>query len=203
MNYPSFFDDIPAITVYDPLAGFLGATAGGIIEYRYLDAVKLAGHSCPTVASAYWMTRLGLKALYGDELPSRGGVRAEFSEQRDAGVTGVVASVVQLLTGAAGDEGFKGLSGIFFRNGLMAFGMSGDRQIRLVQRETLSRVDISADLSKIPAPRELHMLMRRCLSGEADSAENMQFRELWQERVRCLILDHGEDPDVFNVVHAR
>lgn len=203
MNYPSFFDDIPWITVYDPLAGFLGTTANGLIEYRYLDAAKLAGHSCPTVASAYWMTRLALKALYGDELPSRGGVRVEFAERRDAGVTGVMGSVVQLLTGAAGDEGFKGLSGIFFRNGLMAFGMGGDRQIRFTQRESMSRVDVTVDLSKIPMPRELPVLMQRCLSGGADEAENLQFRTLWQERVRCLIQDHGEDPDVFKVIQCR
>ncbi len=203
MNYPSFFDDIPGITMYDPLAGFLGTTTDGLIEYRYLDAVKLAGHSCPTVASAYWSTRLALKSLYGDEIPGRGGVRVEFAEARDAGVTGVMGGVVQLLTGAAGDEGFKGLSGIFFRNGLMAFGVGGDRQIRFTQRESMSRVDVTVDLSKIPMPRELPVLMQRCLSGEADGAENLQFRTLWQERVRSLILDHGEDPDVFKLVQGR
>ena len=55
MQYPAFFDDIPRLTVYDPLAGFLGSTLGGIIEYSYVDAVKLTGHSCPTVASSYWI----------------------------------------------------------------------------------------------------------------------------------------------------
>lgn len=33
--------------MYDPLAEFLGAAEGGLIEYGYADAVKLAGHSCP------------------------------------------------------------------------------------------------------------------------------------------------------------
>ena len=42
MQYPAFFDNIPSIAVYDPLAGFLGATKNGIIEYHYLDAVNLA-----------------------------------------------------------------------------------------------------------------------------------------------------------------
>ena len=49
MEYPEFFNDVPGIVVCDPLAGFLGATKDGLIEYRYIDAVKLAGHSCPTV----------------------------------------------------------------------------------------------------------------------------------------------------------
>ncbi len=52
MNHPDFFDEVPRISLYDPLAEFLGATEGGILEYGYFDAVRLAGHSCPTVALA-------------------------------------------------------------------------------------------------------------------------------------------------------
>ena len=43
MRYPEFFDNAPSITMFDPLAKFLGAAEGGILEYRYLDAVKAAG----------------------------------------------------------------------------------------------------------------------------------------------------------------
>jgi len=53
MKYPSFIDVVPKIKLYDPLAEFLGAIDDGIVEYIYFDAIKLAGHSCPTVASAY------------------------------------------------------------------------------------------------------------------------------------------------------
>mgnify|MGYP001305622219 CR=1 FL=1 len=203
MHYPAFFDDIPYITVYDPLAGFLGATTGGIIEYRYLDAVKLAGHSCPTVASAYWVSRLALRALYSDELPCRGGVRVEFSDSRESGTTGVMAHIVQLLTGASGDEGFKGLSGVFYRNGLMTFGVDGLRQIRFTQRETLRRVNVSIDLSKVPVSRELRALMNQCLGGNVDLETSQLFGDLWQDRVRRLILEHGEDREVFSVVQGR
>lgn len=73
MQYPAFYDDIPRLTVYDPLAGFLGSTLGGVIDYNYVDVVKLTGHSCPTVASAYWMTYLAIRCLYGSELPCREG----------------------------------------------------------------------------------------------------------------------------------
>lgn len=62
MQFPDFFEAAPRITVRDPLARFLGAAEDGIIEYRYADAVRLAGHSCPTVASAYLMTRAALGA---------------------------------------------------------------------------------------------------------------------------------------------
>lgn len=52
MQYPAFFDEVEPIVLYDPLAEFLGAATAGRVEYTYLDAVKLAGHSCPTVAGA-------------------------------------------------------------------------------------------------------------------------------------------------------
>jgi len=65
MQFPDFFASAPVIRMHDPLAEFLGAAKDGIIEYRYADAVRFAGHSCPTVASAFLMTRAALAALYG------------------------------------------------------------------------------------------------------------------------------------------
>ena len=76
---PSFFDDAPTITVQDALADFLGAAENGILTYRYADAVRLCGHSCPTVAGAYLMVVKGLKALYGAELPQRGDIEALYA----------------------------------------------------------------------------------------------------------------------------
>lgn len=103
----------------DPLADFLGAADGGVIEYCYADAVRLAGHSCPTVASAYLMTRAALRALYADALPERGGIRVELRDERVAGVAGVIANVASLVSGATQDTGFKGIGGRFDRRGLL------------------------------------------------------------------------------------
>lgn len=100
MTYPTFFDEVPTITLHDPLAEILGAATGGLITYGYADAVKLAGHSCPTVAGAYLMTSKALGALYPDSVPERGGIRVEFSAAQADGVTAAVAG---LLTGAAGE----------------------------------------------------------------------------------------------------
>jgi len=47
MRVPAFFYDVPEVTVQDPLARLLGAAEHGRIEYGYVDAVRLAGHSCP------------------------------------------------------------------------------------------------------------------------------------------------------------
>lgn len=67
MSFPAFFAQVPSIILRDRLAEFLGAAADGLIEYRYADAVRLAGHSCPTVAGSYLLSHRALRALYGDE----------------------------------------------------------------------------------------------------------------------------------------
>ena len=40
MSLPTFFARIPGITLRDPLAELLGAAEGGLIDYRFADAVK-------------------------------------------------------------------------------------------------------------------------------------------------------------------
>lgn len=56
MQAPALYDVVPTIFVVTPLADALGAVEDGLIEYHYVDAVKLAGHSCLTVAGAWLMT---------------------------------------------------------------------------------------------------------------------------------------------------
>jgi hypothetical protein len=72
MSHPAFFDEVKSITLRDPLAEILGAASDGMMRYSYLDAVKLAGHSCPTVAGAYLMTLKALEKLYPDSVAERG-----------------------------------------------------------------------------------------------------------------------------------
>lgn len=52
MSFAEFFYAVPRVTLQDPLAEVLGRRRGAI-EYGYADAVRLAGHSCPTVAGTY------------------------------------------------------------------------------------------------------------------------------------------------------
>ena len=108
-RFPEFFDRAPQLLMRDPLAQFLGATPDGVMAYRYQDAVKLAGHSCPTVAGAYLMVVKGLAALYGSDIPERGGIEVLMRDGRDEGTTGVIANVAMLLTGAAPETGFAGV----------------------------------------------------------------------------------------------
>lgn len=200
MEYPDFFDSIPRIRMHDSLAALLGAVGDGIIEYSYIDAVKLAGHSCPTVASAYWMTHQALQALYGEHLPERGSIRVEFREDHRSGVTGVVANVVSMLTGATHDTGFKGLAGQFDRRNLLFFAADVPLEIRFTRLDSGAQVDVAANVRLIPGNPEVSTLMQRGLAGEASVVELQRFGALWQERVRRILLDHGDDPEVF-VVH--
>lgn len=197
MQFPDFYAAAPVIRMRDPLAEFLGAAAGGIIDYRYEDAVRLAGHSCPTVAAAFLMTRAALAALYGEDLPVRGEIRVDLREARDAGVAGVVASIATLVTGATADSGFRGLAGRFNRRDKLFFGralVAGE--LRFTRLDSNVAVEVAADLARAPGDPRTAVLMQRCLAGQAGGAEQEQFCALWQDRVRRLLLEHADDPAV-------
>lgn len=199
METPDFFAAVPRIRLRDPLAAFLGAAAGGVLEYAYVDAVKLAGHSCPTVASAYWLTRQALCALYGDDLPERGAVRVDLAADIGDGVAGVVANVASLLTGAAGVGGFKGLGGRFERRNLLHFATNVPLELRYSRLDGRGQVDAAARVNRVPASPELGPLLQRCLADAADATERRELGRLWQDWVRRLLLEHAEDPEVFVV----
>jgi len=199
MRHPDFFDAVPPIRMRDPLAGLLGAAADGIIEYRYLDAVKLAGHSCPTVAAAWQLTRRALAALYGEAVPERGAVRVEMRGERADGVVGVIANVAALVTGASGDTGFKGIAGHFDRRNLLAYGVELPEEMRFVRTDTGAAVDAVADVRRVPGDPSMMPLLQRWVAGAATAEEARRFGELWQARVRALLLEHGDDDAVFTV----
>jgi formylmethanofuran dehydrogenase subunit E len=202
MQYPAFYDLAPSIAVTDPLAAFLGATEQGIIEYRYIDAVKLTGHSCPTVASVYLLTLLAIRKLYPDSIPERGNIRVEFNKRLDEGVTGVIANVAALLTGAASNEGFKGISGAFDRRDKLFFAVDIDANLRFTRLDNGRAVDASVDMSSVPASPRVMQLLSKCRAGNASSEESSEFKQLWQDRVRRLLLKHVDDKQVFSVVVA-
>jgi hypothetical protein len=154
------------------------------------------------VAGAYGLTRLALGALYGASLAERGGVQVTLRDEASTGVAGVVASVVSLLTGACADTGFKGLAGRFERRGLLAFGVEQAWELRFARRDGGARVDAAVNLRAVPADPQMMPLMQRCLAGTADEEETRLFRSLWQDRVRRILLEHGDDPEVFVIRHT-
>lgn len=198
-NFPDFFNQAPTVTVRDPLAHFLGTARDGVMEYRYIDAVRLAGHSCPTVAGTWLMTLHGLRALYGDVLPIRGEIEVYMADARDVGTTGVMATVVQLVTGAAPETGFHGIAGRFGRNNLLHFDQPVQGIFGLRRNDTGAAVQIALDASVVPWPDEMRTLLPKAASGQANAPELQRFGELWQDRVRKMLLDHADDTTMVQV----
>ncbi|WP_456401558.1 FmdE family protein [Hydrogenimonas sp.] len=199
MNYPQFFDDVDPIETYDPLAETLGAVADGRIRYDYLDMVKLAGHSCPTVAGAWLMTKIGLEELYGDALPVRGDIRVEMRGALDEGVEGVIGSCIGLVTGAANEGGFKGLGGRYARNLRLSYGADIEGDVRLTRLDSGKRVELSYNPSIVPGNPEQQVLMQKVMQSVATPEERKRFGELWQERVKRILLQRELWPQMVTI----
>ena len=188
MHYPDFFDKVSSITLQDPLSNILGAFEEGKMEIKYLECVKLAGHSCPTVAGAYLMAQQGLKALYGNDIPQRGSIEISMRDSESDGVTGVICNVLSFITGANGAGGFKGLNGNFARNGLVTYNASISSEVQLRRTDTGESVTMYYDSSMIPADPMMQPLMGKVMQGSATTKEKKQFGVLWQSRVENILL---------------
>lgn len=200
MRYPEFFEQVPPIVMRDPLAAFLGAAEEGVMAYRYVDAVKLAGHSCPTVAGAWLMTRRALERLYAEELPERGAIRVGLRQDAAAGVAGVIANVAALVAGAAQETGFKGIGGRFDRRNLLAFNQPMTGEIRFERLDSGAAVEALFHPERVPPDPEMRALLSRIQGEGATAEERRQFGVLWQDRVRRILLDHGDDPELVTLL---
>ena len=187
MTYPQFFNNIPTIKLQDDLAYLLGAFEDGLIEFSYLDVVKSAGHSCPTVLGAYLMTLQGLKALHENEIAKRGNILVEFKEKQIDGVAGVIGSVITNITGSTTTNGFKGLAGKHDRNNLMNFekDISG-ASVRFTRLDTQKSVDVFYNASMILPHPSMNSLMQKCIHGSATNEEKIEFGKVWQKRVEDI-----------------
>jgi len=189
MHYPAFFDKVPAIQLQDPLSNFLGAFEEGKMEISYLECVKLAGHSCPTVAGAYLMAVKGLEILFPEEeLPQRGAIHISMRDGIADGVTGVICNVISFITGANGLSGFKGIGGNFSRDNLVSYNVPMEGEVKLTRLATDEIVILSYDPSVIPADPKMKELMMKSLQCRSCTEENEEFGRLWQERVEKILL---------------
>ena len=186
MNYPQFFDEVPSIKVKDPLAQALGAFKNGEYEITYLEVVKAAGHSCPSVAGAYIMASEAIKLLYLEERAVRGNIKVEFAESLQEGVVGVMGNVITHITGATDKSGFKGLNGQFARHSLMFFDADIHSSARFTRVDTKKSVDINYNHSSIATSSNMMPLMQKLTTGTATPEEAEEFGHLWQERVQRI-----------------
>ncbi len=201
-----FYKKIEPIKLIDPLSFALGATEKGEpFFYHFTDIVKYSGHSCPSVAGAYKMTQIALKELYGDETPIRGNISVAIKGSVEDKVNGPISQVISFITGAAGNTGFKGLNGKFNRYNLLSFDSDNPSTEDVSAEAIFERVDngkkvnIVYKASMIPGNPEMGELMPLIISGKATMEEMQKFGNLWQERVKIVLLN---PPDgAFIVTH--
>ena len=186
MSYPDFFNTIEDIKLQDQLSLILGAFDKGEYEISYLEVVKAAGHSCPTVAGAYIMTNAALSVLYPDSRAVRGNIKVEFEESLEEGVAGVIANVISQITGATDKSGFKGLQGQFARHSLMSFNADINSSARFTRVDTNKSVDVSYNPNEVKPNPAMMPLMQKLGSGEASPQDVKDFGEMWQDRVKRI-----------------
>ncbi len=187
------FDAGPSLTVHDPLAELLGA-GDGTWTYTFDDAVRLAGHACPTVAGAYVTAVQAVRRLYGGETCIRGELRITLHGAEESGANGPFSQVLTLLTGAAGRNGFQGLGGHYRRAGLLGFGAAAEGPLRCTfeRMDTGAEVTLAYDPASITADPILAPAMQAVLKGAADAVTRARFRWAWRDRVERIVADGGE-----------
>ncbi len=197
--FRDFLKEVKPIKFKEPLAETLGVFKedGATLEYTFVDAVKMAGHACPTVAGAYLSCQKALERLYLDEIPVRGEISVTVYGEPDEGVYGVMAQVFSFLTGAAPATGFRGLGHKFKRKDLLRFIPDKiDPQAMCFEFRRLDngkavlvkfypqQIPFSAEKAK-----QLAELLEKVIWEAAKKEERKEFQELWMGRVRDMLLE--------------
>lgn len=200
-----FYARVKPILMHDPLSSILGAVDDDEpIYYSYQDCIKLAGHACPSVSTAFQMTKLALKELYGEEIPVRGNFEVRFAGDRETGANGPIGQVIQFLTGAAIETGFHGLGGKHSRANLFKYDENLDSSTGLTVEfkriDTGEKVAVQANPSMIPLSDEeqsYSSYMPDVIHGTASNEEREKFYLFWQGKNRKILLE--DHPGVFTV----
>lgn len=197
-GFRKFLTEVEPIRFREPLAETLGVFAeeGAILDYTFIDVVKMAGHACPTTAGAYQCCRKALEELYPDELPVRGNIAIIVYGEQDEGVYGVIGQVFSLLTGAAPATGFRGLMHKFRRKDLLKFSAEKiDPEALCFEFRRLdnnSAVLVKFYPRRIPFAEEdakrLGELMEKVIWEAAKDDEKKEFEDLWMKKVENIVL---------------
>jgi formylmethanofuran dehydrogenase subunit E len=200
--FRDFIQQVEPIKLKEPLAKTLGAFASdeAVLEYSFIDAVKMAGHVCPTVTGAYMICQEALTRLYEGEIPVRGEITITVYGEPDESVYGVMGQVFSLLTGAAPQTGFKGLWNKFKRKDLLKY--VSEKTDSEAMSFVFERVDkqqsvlISFYPHKIPFAADKAMRMKELLEKviweAANDQEQREFQDLWIERVKLMIVERKD-----------
>lgn len=196
--YPDYYKQITPIIMQDNLARVLGAS-DGYFEYQFIDAVKTAGHSCPSIAGAWMQTVVGLKALFANEIPTRGLIHVAMKGREDDGHTGAMANVISMITGATHKQGFGGLfrQPQTNRQALLTFNNdSAEGPLYTIftrldeQQAPVASVKVLYNPHVVPPKPEMIEAMQKIRAGAATDADKAQFAKYWQERVQRIMIDN-------------
>ncbi len=200
--FRDFLYDVKPIKFKEPLAETLGAFKENeaVLEYTFIEAVKMAGHACPTVTGAYMSCQEALDALYPDEIPTRGNIAITIYGEPDEGVYGVIGQVFTFLTGAAPESGFKGLAHKFKRKDLLQFSSEKpdpeDMCFEFKRLDNEARVLVKFYPQKVPYPTEksikLNGLMKKVLWDTADDAEKKELQDLFIGKVKVMVVERKD-----------
>lgn len=187
--------DVEPIRVRDPVAEALGVLKPGapfVITYR--DAVKEAGHSCPTASGAYRIAQLGLDALYPDSDPVRSEIEVQAAGPRDDATYGVMSRIVSHVTGATEDDGFGGLAGGYGgRRDLLRFDAfdpdTPDPTFRFRRTDTDATIEVTYHVSDLPDGGPAIGNLQQILDGSASDQQREAFADAWHRRVQVVLSD--------------
>ncbi len=200
--FRDFLYEVSPIRFKEPLAETLGAFKENeaVLEYTFIETVKMAGHACPTVTGAYMSCQEALNLLYQDGIPIRGNIAVTIYGDPDEGVYGVIGQVFSFLTGAASTSGFKGLAQKFKRRDLLQFSSEKiDSEAMCFEFKRLdnqARVLVRFYSQKIPYPTKkaikLNELMKKVLWDKASDAEKKELQDLFIGKVRVMLVERKE-----------
>lgn len=199
---PDFFDLVETIRLKDPLAYILGSMdEGEVFVFKYADAVKLAGHSCPAVSGAYKVTAKALSALYGDEIPVRGGIKVAVMGKPTDMAYGPMSQVISLITGAAPITGFAGLGRKYGRRNLLVFDEENFKYNTFIfqRMDNKKTVEVTYNSDLVPEDPELGEFASLAISGQATEEEKVIFQRAWQAKVRRVLMEDKNIPGLFEV----
>ncbi len=211
--FRDLFKEVEPIRFKEPFAETLGVFKkdDAVLEYTFMDVVKMAGHACPTTAGAYLCCQEALKKLYPNELPTRGDISITVYGEPDEGVYGVISQVFSFLTGAATATGFRGLGHKFRRKDLLKFSQEkidlGTLSFEFRRLENHKTVLVKFYPNKIPFAEEkakrLGELLEKVIWEAAKEDERREFQDLWIEKVRYMILERREINEWIKVEERR
>jgi hypothetical protein len=185
--------DADPIEIRDPVAEALGVLdPGDPFVVTYADAVKEAGHSCPTASGAYRIVQLGLDALYPDSCPVRSEVEVQAAGPRDDAAYGVMSRIISYVTGASEDDGFGGLAGGYGgRRDLLCFDAfdpeTADPTFRFRRTDTDETVQVTYHVGDVPDGGPAIGNLQQILDESASDQQREAFAEAWHRRVQVVL----------------